>query len=145
MSDLQDITAGIKTVLEAANDALRVYTEPPPSPMQYPALVVEPRIQDVDYDLTLGDNTWSFVVPLTLTVIHGQANEGWNELKKYLSPTGTESIKAGIRTDTTLNGAVDESIITGVVAESIGRDPDGEGGKFLFGAQFLLRVWETVT
>jgi len=139
VSDLGDIQAGVKTVLEAANGKLRVYTEPPGSPLEYPNVVCEPRIEEVDYDLDLGDNSWSFVLPLTLTVRGGSAEEAWRELFKYLSPTGTESVKRGVRTDTTLNGAVDDSLVEGV--RNIGRDPED---ATLYGAQFLLRIWETV-
>jgi hypothetical protein len=133
----------VKVVLEAANGKLTVYTEPPPHPLKYPCVVLEPTLEGVDYDLDMGDNAWSFVMPLTLTVRSGQANEGWRELMKYLSPTGTESIKAGIRTDTTLNAAVDDSIIEGV--RNIGRDPQSEDAVQLFGATFLLRVYESIT
>ena len=129
-------------MLIAANSKLRVYTEPPPTLLEYPCLVVEPIIESLDYDLAFGGNSWSFVVPLTLSIRKGQPTEAWKELMKYVSPTGTESIKAGIRTGTRLNNTVDDSIIEG--ARNIGRDPSEDQRGQVYGAQFLLRIYETI-
>lgn len=149
MSDFSDISAGVKVVLETANPALRVYTEPPPSILEYPCIIVEPVIESVRYGLDLADNTWAFTMPLTLTLRHGSAQEGWQELKKYLSPTGTESIFAGIATDATLNNTVDFAILgplggEGDPVRNVGRDPEDDGGQQVYGATFLLTVCETL-
>lgn len=141
MSDLSDIQAGVKTVLEAANGKLRVYTEPPGSPLEYPCVVCEPRIEEPDYSLDLAETTWSFVLPLTLSIRVGSVEEAWRELYKYMSPTGTESVPRGIRTDPTLSNAVDGAIIVGV--RDVGRNPQEDGGGNVYGATFLVRVVDT--
>lgn len=145
MSDISEIYSGIRSVLITANSKLTVYTEPPAHPPTYPNVVIEPTIEEPDYDIDLGDNSWSFIIPLTVTVRSGQANEGWQELMKYLSPTGTQSIKAGLRTDETLNGTVDTSILAIPAVRNIGRDPESNDSNQLYGATFRLRVWETIS
>jgi hypothetical protein len=141
LSDLSDIFAGVKSVLEARNSKLRVYTEPPSGALQYPCLVMEQDIT-IDYDVALSGNSWDVRLPATLYVRHGKPEVAWQEIQKYVSPTGTESIKAGVESDNTLNSAVDDSELEGLVV--VQRDIDDENRFWTFSARFVIHALETI-
>ena len=141
MSDLSDIFTGIKTTLEAANASLTVYTSPPASINTSPAMVLEPTVT-VDYNVDFGQGTWAIDIPCTLYVVHGDPGVAWSELHKFLSPTGTESIVGGVRTDTTLGGSVDTAFVSDNL--QVTRDLDTDGSFMRYAARFNLRVWETL-
>lgn len=140
MSTLSDITAGIKTALEAANPKLRCYTEPPPSPIDYSkgaALVLEPTFL-VEYDIAMGGDDIRVTIPATLRFYSASEAEGWQELQKYLSPVGTESIRRGINTDPTLGAKADTAWVASQV--EVTRNRDNNDSFWEFSSQFQIVV-----
>ncbi len=135
MSDLSDIRDGIQTVLQAAITDLRVQPYPEEGIRDYPCLILEPT-NDIDYHLTLGDTTKNFqgFIIGTLYVTHGDDNDGWREVDNYRSPTGTKSIKTGIRTDITLGGAVDHCWVR--INNQTVKDRDNTGAINEFSTRF---------
>ena len=111
MSNLSDIRDGFKIVLEAHNTKLRVYTYAPDGGInEHPALVM--GFDELDYhEMGMGGNAIQQELHATLYLTGGNSLEMEAELDKYRSPTGAESINAGIATDPTLNGAVDTTAL----------------------------------
>ena len=125
MSDLSDIRDGLKTVLEAANSKLRVYPRPPDEGVQNkPGLVL--RHGPIDYhEMAMGGDSLRFDLKAVLYLYGANSDEMWNEIDKYRSPTGTESIKRGLNTDDTLNGKADVAVLVSSDEGEVNRDGTG--------------------
>ena len=125
MSNLSDIRDGLKTVLEAHNSKLRVYIyEPDGGVLEKPALLL--GFDELDYhEMAIGGNAIQQDLRATLYLIGGNSLQMEAELDKYRSPTGAESIKAGIATDSTLGGAVDTTALRR--SDDVQRNRDGQG------------------
>lgn len=141
MSDLSDIYAGMKHTLETANPALRVYTEPPDGVLEYPCLLLEPSL-DINYDIAMGGNSIEATIRATVYVHSASSKAAFQEVQKYISPTGTESIRAGLLSDPTLNGAVGDSRLLPNV--QVTRDRDDNGHFWEVSARFQIRVLESI-
>lgn len=144
MSTLSDIRNGIKTVLEAANPDIRVYAYPPDSPemMEAPVCLVLEATPDIDYDFAIAGNSLDLEFEATLYLLVMDGPEGWEELDKYRSPTGTESIRAGIQTDRTLDSSADDAYVSATNDTTRNRDPDVDWWRF--STRFTIRVLKTV-
>ena len=125
MSDLSEIRDGLKTVLETHNSKLRVYLyEPDGGVTQRPGLVL--GFSELEYhEMAMGGNAIQQDLRATLYLTGGNSVEMEAELDKYRSPTGAESIKAGITTDPTLNSKADTSKV--VRSDDVQRNRDGMG------------------
>ena len=139
MSTLSDIRNGVNTVLEAANPNLHVYPYEPGAPMEYPALVLEPT-EDINYNLAAGGNSFRLDLVATLHLRHAGNDVGWAEMDKYRSPTGAESIKAGVATDPTLNGSVDTAHVA--LSDKAARN-NRESAYWQFSARFVITALVT--
>lgn len=142
MSDMSDARDGMKTVLEAHDSKLRVYTYPPDEGVnEKPALVLELDItqgDDTEYQMVaMGGDAINYELVGTLYLQGGRSDEQWAELDKYRSPTGGQSINAGIKTDTTLNNKVDSACV--VSSGDIQRNRDGSG-PWEYSAQFTFDI-----
>jgi hypothetical protein len=142
VSSLSDIRDGIKTVLEAANSKLRVYIYPPDEGVQQkPAMVLEH--DDINYhELAIGGNSLTLELQGTLYLQGAQSQELWAELDKYRSPTGTESIKRGIRTDDTLSSKADVAVV--VSSSDVQRNRDGTG-PWQYSCQFTFEITKSIS
>jgi len=137
MSDLSAIRDGFATVVGAIS-GLRVYANEPDGAREYPCMVVEP-IEAMTYQEGAGTRIETdFEMLVTLYVQKQNSSEGWQELDKYRSPTGTESIMQKIRGDRTLNSSCDYSWLTAVEAGQ--RDRDDQDKFWEFSCQFRCRV-----
>lgn len=137
MSDISDIREGIKTVLTTANPKLRVFPYPPSSLTDFPALVVD-QDSPIEYHRTnLGGagNSVQLEISCTLALSGSIPEEMWAEIDKYRSPSGTESIWAGIETDDTLDSSVD--VATLVSSSQVQRNQN-ERGIWLFSCTFTI-------
>lgn len=107
MSELSDIRNGLKTVVEAYYSGFDfvVYPYEPDSQLEYPCLVVHPT-EDLDYQRTPQANDVRFRLQATLYIFITDSVELETEMDKYRSPTGTESLRAAVKSDDTLNGKV---------------------------------------
>ena len=106
MSGLSDIRNGLKTVVEAAISGFVVYPYEPDGALEYPCLVVHPT-EDLDYQVgAIGANDVRFRLLGTLYIYIQDTVELETEMDKYRSPTGTESLRAAVKTDDTLNASV---------------------------------------
>jgi hypothetical protein len=142
MSDLSDIRDGFATVVGAIS-GLRVYAYEPDGVREYPCIVVEP-IEDMSYQEGAGDRIETdFELASTLYVQSHSSAAGWQELDKYRSPTGSESVIAKIRGDRTLDGSCDFAWLTGVGAGE--RDRDDNDRFWEFSCQFRCRVSKAIT
>jgi len=141
MSDLSDIRDGLKSILETANPGITVYTYPPDEGVQSkPALVIEH--DPIEYhNLDLSGNSLRFNVHATLYLFGANSREVWNEMDKYRSPTGTESIKRGLRTDDTLGSKVD--VTTLISSGQVERDRDGMG-PWEYSCQFTFGIIKSI-
>ena len=142
MSDLSDIRDGFATVVGAIS-GLRVYAYEPDGALEYPCIVVEP-IEDMPYQEGAGNRIETdFELVGTLYVHSQNSEEGWKELDKYRSPSGTESVIQKIRGDRTLNASCDYSWLTAVGAGQ--RDRDDHDRFWEFSCQFRCRVYKVIT
>jgi hypothetical protein len=105
MSKLSDIRAGIKTVVEAALTDFTVYVNEPDHPKEYPCLVIHP-VGDLNYVRTPRIDDTRFNVLATLYIDIRDMTEMEDKMDEYRSATGTESLRAAVKTDDTLNGSV---------------------------------------
>ena len=104
-SDLQAIRNGFRTVVEGIT-GLHVYAAEPDVGIEYPAVVVS-RTQPINYQQgPIGANHMLFDLLCICYVRHRRNSEAGRRMDEYLSPTGAESIRAKIKTDTSLNGSV---------------------------------------
>ena len=141
MSTLSDVRTGVKTVLEAANSGLHVYEYEPDNVPEYPALILEPT-PEIDYDLNIGGNSFLLELTGTLNVRMMSSAEGWAEIDKYTSPTGAESIKAGIETDRSLNGSADDAHVN--FTDQVTRNRDAQEEWWVFSRRFNIQIAVTV-
>jgi hypothetical protein len=114
VSAMSDIFAGLKTVLEAnmtSPQTVRVYTGPPDSINQFPAIVLRP--DDFDPRIAVGGNSFELGIICTLLVAQVDSRNAYPQLYDYLDPTASsESVKAALYADRTLDGKVDDSDVT---------------------------------
>ena len=137
MSVLSDIREGFKTVVEAIS-GLRVYAYEPDGALEHPCLVLEPT-EDLPYEMGAGDsNHLQFDLMATLYLHSQDSDEGWKEIDKYRSPTGTESIRAKVQGDRTLNASCDyaEASWSGEAR----RDRDSNDRRWEYSCQFRINV-----
>lgn len=114
MATNEQIRDGIAAALEAIPD-FQVYARPPGS-IVVPAGVVRRRSTqfDVSFD-GLVDTGWGVAV----FVSFANTDVGTEKLDEYLSPTGTQSIKAAIDSDPTLGGVVDYARVVSAEGERV--------------------------
>lgn len=142
MSILSDIREGFKTVVEGIT-GLRVYAYEPDGALEYPCLVVQVTEQ-IPYDVgALGANDIRFNLLANLYFQKQVSLEGWKEMDEYRSPTGTKSIRAKVKTDTTLNGKVTYAEV--VHSGEASRDRDGNDRFWEFSCQFRVDVIKNVS
>ena len=144
MSDLSDIRDGIKTTLEAANPGIRVYKEDPDGPLTYPCVVIGATpTQEHDDGAMAGNSLIGQDWPLTLHIRTSSRVEASRERDKYMSPTGTESIRAGIQSDRSLDSKVDDSYMPR--CDVVERDEEDESaGSQIYMAEFTVWVLKTI-
>ena len=140
MSDLSDIRDGFKTVLEAANSKLRVYTYAPDGGVQEkPGLVLEH--DTIEYhQVSMSGDSLDIELHATLYLTGASSEEMWAEIDKYRSPTGTESVKRGLRTDDTLDSKVDVAVL--ISSGQVQRNRD-EMGPWEFSCQFTFGITQS--
>ena len=111
MGAIGDAKSGLVTRLQTIS-GLRVYGQPPESINELPAVVL--LTPDLEYGATFSGNTLRHQLRALLLLGHpASSTEGWDELDNYLSPTGTKSIRAAVEGDRTLNGKVDDAVVSG--------------------------------
>ena len=143
MSALSDIRDGLRTVLEAHNSKLRVYVyEPDGGVTQRPGLVL--GFSELEYhEMAMGGNAIQQDLRATLYLTGGNSLEMEAELDKYRSPTGTESLRAAVDSDDTLNGSVTYAEV--VRSGQAQRGADGGQEKFWeFSSQFEIDIIKNI-
>ena len=144
MSNLSDIRNGLKTVVEAAYSGFDfvVYPYEPDGVLEYPCLVVHPT-EDLDYLRTPQTNDVRFRLQATLYIYIQDSVELETEMDKYRSPTGTESLRAAVKTDDTLNGSVTYAEV--VRSGQAQRGADAGQEKFWeFSSQFEIDIIKNI-
>ena len=141
MSIFSDIYAGIKTVLDANLTGVHVYTDWPDNPLEYPAIVAMPF---TDYQvLTVGGNGFQCNIPLEVRVFSSSQGEAMDKLYDFISPTGTDSLRAALANDATLDSKVDDSHI--VPVGPMERDADNQQAANEWGYTFNLQIVKQVS
>lgn len=109
MATLDQLRSGLKARL-ATISGLRAYATMPPKP-EAPAAAVLPR--SWRYHDTFDDKMrWEFEVHIYVSP--GQdLNRAQTAFDAYISPTGTNSVKAAIEADPTLGGIADYVMVIG--------------------------------
>lgn len=132
-ASISDVRNAIKTRL-ATISGLRANATEPASPNP-PAAWPIPRAGT--YHADQGDNvTFPWVV--RVVVNPSDLNRGQTALDAYLSPTGTNSIKAALEADPSLGGVVDSLSVTGWTF--YGR-VEFEGGLVLLGGDVAVEIF----
>lgn len=121
-----------------------MYAYPPDSPelLEGPACLVLEATPDLDYDQAIQGNSLIFDLEATLYLLIMDGPEGWEYLDKYRSPTGTESIRAGIESDRTLDGQADDAYVS--ETDDVTRDRDSDDAWWRFSAKFTIRIIKTI-
>lgn len=119
MSDISDVVNGLVTVLTANIAGLHAFNHEPDAINEFPAAVV--TIDDpIDVEVVFGGNTIEGNLRVMVFTNSGVSEEATVAAYALMSPTGVNvSLIAAVRTDRTLDGAVDDSDVT--VIEAIGR------------------------
>ncbi len=120
MGAISDAAGGLKTQLDTISSFKTVLEGSTDKITQHPSAVI--ALEEINYLVDIGSNSIVGFFSITVRAAASQALVGWQALEAYLDPTGTDSIKAAIVADPTLNGKVDTSQLVG--AEDIVRDPD---------------------
>lgn len=110
MASITNIRSALATNL-ATVSGLRTSAEVPDNPSPPIAMV---NFDSIEYHSAFNNalNTLQF----TISVIVGRAaeREAQRKLDAYVSPTGSQSVKAGVESDRTLSGECQDLICTGV-------------------------------
>ncbi len=104
---LESIGSGIKTRLKTISALKRVYApnELEDSYNSFPVAIIMPG--ETNYDQTFGgayNSRWRIIVMISKQ----DTPSALNELMNYMEPTGTNSIKAALYADRTLNSSADD-------------------------------------
>lgn len=129
---LEAVVAALATALDAVPD-LRVYPFPADI-VAAPAVVL--TLPDSEFSIVQGAGesyTWTF--PLWLFVAKADDRAGAAELRKYLEPIGTYSIRQAVEVDRSLSGSCDSVQVLGV-STSIA----SVAGTSFLAAEFTLEV-----
>lgn len=115
MATNKQIRDGIAARVATVSEDLRVYPAPPGS-IVVPAAVVRRRstTYDVSFD-ELTDTAWT----VTVFVQFANNDAAAEQLDPYVSPSGTQSIKAAIDADPTLGGVVDFARVSTAEGERV--------------------------
>ena len=106
---LESIGDGIKTNLETISDLKRVYA---PNELRdtynsFPCAVIMPG--ETTYDTTFGSNAgYTARFRIIVMISKQDTPSALNKLMNYMEPTGTNSIKAALYADTTLDSSADD-------------------------------------
>ena len=145
MSNLSVIRNGLKTVVEAYYSGFDfvVYPYEPDGVLEYPCLVCHPT-EDLDYQTgPSGTSDVRFRLQATLHLYIQDSVELETEMDKYRSPTGTESLRAAVNSDDTLNGSVTYAEV--VRSGQAQRGADAGQEKFWeFSSQFEIDIIKNI-
>lgn len=140
MSNYSDIFGGIKNKLEANVTNLKVMEHPPESVNHFPAVLITP--EPMDPTIAFGGNSFEADFRLTVLVSSADSPSGWTQLFDMIDPTtANRSIIKALKDNKTLNGKVDDSMVS--MVENIGRR-QWFGGGFYFGFDVVLKVVKSV-
>ena len=138
MSTLSAIREGFETVVEAAITGLKVYPYESDGALEYPCLVVQ-ITDEIPYDIgALGANDIRFNLLANLYLHIQDSEAGWKEMDEYRSPVGAKSIRAAVKTGTTLNASCTYAEV--VHSGEATRDRDGNDRFWEYACQFRINV-----
>ena len=138
MSDLSAIREGFQTVVAAAISGLRVYPYESDGVLEYPCLVVH-CTEEIDYQAgAIGTNDARFSLLADLYLHSQNSEEGWKEMDEYRSPTGSKSVRAAVKTDTTLSSSCTyaEAVLSGQAI----RDRDSKDRFWEYFCRFSIDI-----
>ena len=101
MATITGIRTGIKSAL--ANISALVTYDFLPDNIEVPCALVAP-IETIEYDIAMSRGADKYEFPIYLYVSRVDAELSQDEVDTYLAPTGANSIKTAIETDTSLGG-----------------------------------------
>lgn len=122
---------------------LRVYAYEPDGLLEYPCLLVQ-ITEAIPYDVgPLGNNDIRFDLLADLYVQVNDSEAGWKDMDEYRSPIGTKSIRARVKTDTTLNGKVTYAEV--MHSGEASRDRDSNDRFWEFYCRFRVNVIKNIS
>lgn len=138
--EIKNLRTGIKTRLETIT-GLRVYTQPPESVQQFPAAVV--LLERTTYHQPFQVKDFNATFRIILLVNKADDTQALDELDKYLTVLGPESVPNAIRGDTTLGGNATWAELR--ASENVGvRTIEGGTARYI-GADFLIETFKRAT
>lgn len=111
---IDEVQAALKAALATISGLDAHATEPDSAgakPVAYPRLV--PSLNEFDADFA-GDCAWQFDVWVLVSIGDRGTNRAQTTLHPYLSPGGTNSLKAAIESDPTLGNVVSSARVKGL-------------------------------
>ena len=135
---IEAIGSGIKTRLATITSLRRVYAlnELPESINEFPCAVV--MHTGTQYGVTMGGACDQHDFTVKVFVTNQDQPSAFNRILDYLTRTGSDSVVAAIRADTTLNGSASDV----TVMSNAGQGVITWGGTQYLGTEFTLEVYE---
>lgn len=134
MASFSSIRDGLKTNLETisgltASDIVPDYIVPP--------IALIAPLNQLTYDTTMGRGADTYSIPVVVYINRMDAQTSQDEVDAYLAGSGSQSIKAAIESDPTLNGAA--MSVKVVNATDYGEYEVNQGTSYL-GVTFNIEV-----